>query len=157
MPYRKKMIKDLLVAGLMIVLLYALIQINLNLSPTAMALRSPIETIISRMFTDNPANETLQIGSYPTISPDSTGAVHFVGEVVNKGNEPARSVQIIATFYDSQNRVIGTKSAFPTPDTIVPGQAAPFDLITGIDDTIQIRYIDHVKFHLDWRDSNHPF
>lgn len=111
---------------------------------------------MARMYTDNPANETLQM-NYPTISQDSVGAVHFVGEVVNKGIESARFVEVVATFYNSGNQVIGTKSTFTDPGTIVPGQAAPFELITGFGDTIQVAYIDHVKFHLDWRDSNHPF
>jgi hypothetical protein len=128
----------------------------LNLSPSAIALTSPIETLMSRLYTDNPANETLQMRN-PTISQDSIGAVHFIGEVVNRGNEAARFVEIIATFYDSQNRVIGTHNTFTNPDNIYPGQSAPFELIVGFGDTIQVAYVDHVKFHLDWRDSNHPF
>jgi hypothetical protein len=106
--------------------------------------------------TDNHANETLQM-TYPTINQDSIGAVHFLGEVMNKGNELARFVEIIATFYDSANRVIGTDNTFTNPNNIYPGQSAPFELIVGFGDNIQVAYIDHVKFHLDWRDSNHPF
>ena len=150
------MIKLLVVSSLLILLLSALVGMNFNLIPLTKALRSPIETLMSRMYTDTPANETLHMG-YPTISQDSIGAEHFVSEVVNKGNEVARSVQIIATFYDSQNRVIGTQSTFTNPGSILPGQAAPFDLAVGYGDTIQVANIDHVKFHLDWRDSSHPF
>lgn len=130
------MIRLLAIVGVLVVMLSALNQKKKN--------------------TDNHANETLQM-TYPTINQDSIGAVHFVGEVMNKGNELARLVEIIATFYDSANRVIGTDNTFTNPNNIYPGQSAPFELIVGFGDNIQVAYIDHVKFHLDWRDSNHPF
>ena len=46
-----------------------------------------------------------------------------------------------------------------TPDTINPGQSAPYDLAVGYPyaSTVPVILIDHVKFHLGWRDSNHPF
>lgn len=114
-----------------------------------MALRTNIETAMARMYTDNPANETLQIASHPTINQDTGGTVHFVSEVLNKGSEPASFVKIIATLYDLNNRVIGTQYTYTNPSTILPGQAAPFDLTVGPGDNIPIAHIDHVKFHLD--------
>ena len=114
-----------------------------------------IAQAMSRMYTDNPANDTLQIASYPTISQDSIGAVHFAGEVVNKGNEPAMFVKIIATLYDLNNRVIGTRFTYTDPNTIVAGQAAPFDLSVGFGDNIPVANIDHVKFHVDWTGTGH--
>jgi hypothetical protein len=62
---------------------------------------------------------------------DSTGNLHIVGEVINESFQPLRFVQIIATFYDSNNSVIGTDFTFTSPSTIQPGQRAPFDMIVS--------------------------
>jgi hypothetical protein len=62
---------------------------------------------------------------------DSTGNLHIVGEVINESFQPLRFVQIIATFYDSNNSVIGTDFTFTSPSTIPPGQRAPFDIIVS--------------------------
>jgi hypothetical protein len=59
----------------------------------------------------------------------STGSMHIVGEVTNESYQPIRSVEIIATFYDAYNNVIGTDSTFTKPSTLQPGQRAPFDMI----------------------------
>jgi hypothetical protein len=62
---------------------------------------------------------------------DSTGNLHIVGEVINESFQSLRFVQIIATFYDSNNGVIGTDLTFTSPSTIPPGQRAPFDIIVS--------------------------
>jgi hypothetical protein len=108
-------------------------------------------------YTDNGPNETAQIRLPVMITKDSLGAIHIVSEVINNGQEPAKYVEIIATFYNIQNQVIGTKSTFTTPSTIFPKQVAPFELIVGFGDAIPVEQIERVKFHLDWRDSNDPF
>jgi hypothetical protein len=59
----------------------------------------------------------------------STGSLHIVGEVINESFQPIRFVEITATFYDSNNRVIGTDFTFANPSTLQPGQRAPFDMI----------------------------
>ena len=59
----------------------------------------------------------------------STGSLHIVGEVINESFQPIRFVEITATFYDSNNRVIGTDFTFTNPSTLQPGQIAPFDMI----------------------------
>ena len=59
----------------------------------------------------------------------STGNLHIVGEVINESFQPIRFVEITATFYDSNNRVIGTDFTFTNPSTLQPGQIAPFDMI----------------------------
>lgn len=38
-------------------------------------------------------------------------------------------VKIIATFYDSNNNVVGTDFTYTSPSTLQPGQKAPFDMI----------------------------
>jgi hypothetical protein len=59
----------------------------------------------------------------------STGTLHIVGEIINESFEPVRFVKIIATFYDSNNSVIGTDFTYTTPSTLQPGQKAPFDIL----------------------------
>jgi hypothetical protein len=38
-------------------------------------------------------------------------------------------VKIIATFYDSNNNVVGTDFTYSSPSTLQPEQKAPFDMI----------------------------
>jgi hypothetical protein len=52
-----------------------------------------------------------------------------VGEVVNQSPVTAKFVQITATFYDANNRVVGTDFTFTQPHDLAPGQRAPFDLL----------------------------
>ena len=59
---------------------------------------------------------------------DSIGTLHIVGEVINESYQPVSYVRITATFYDSNNSVIGTDYTFTSPSTLQPGQRAPFDL-----------------------------
>jgi hypothetical protein len=59
----------------------------------------------------------------------STGTLHIVGEIINESFEPVRFVKIIATFYDSNNSVIGTDFTYTSPSTLQPGQKAPFDML----------------------------
>jgi hypothetical protein len=59
----------------------------------------------------------------------STGTLHIVGEIINESFEPVRFVKIIATFYESNNSVIGTDFTYTSPSTLQPGQKAPFDLL----------------------------
>ena len=59
----------------------------------------------------------------------STGTLHIVGEIINESFEPVRFVKTIATFYDSNNSVIGTEFTYTSPSTLQPGQKVPFDMI----------------------------
>ena len=59
---------------------------------------------------------------------DSIGTLHIVGEVINESYQAVSYVRITATFYDSNNSVIGTDYTFTSPSTLQPGQRAPFDL-----------------------------
>jgi hypothetical protein len=59
---------------------------------------------------------------------------HIVGEVQNNGSEQAKFVEVSATLYDSNNKVIGTGSSFTKPENIDPGQKAPFEITVGTND-----------------------
>ena len=57
------------------------------------------------------------------------GTLHIVGEVINESFKSMTFVKIIATFYDSNNNVVGTDFTYTSPSTLQPGQKAPFDMI----------------------------
>ena len=70
---------------------------------------------------------------------------HIVGEVQNNGSETAKFVEVSATLYDSNNKVIGTESTFTKPSEIDPGQKAPFEITVGTDKVMggDLSIIDH--------------
>jgi hypothetical protein len=90
-----------------------------------------------------PSGPLYPIPSFPTPGPSyqspvllsqnsyygSTGSMHIVGEVMNQSPVTARFVKIIATFYNSNNQVIGTESTYADPSQLAPGQRAPFEII----------------------------
>jgi hypothetical protein len=82
---------------------------------------------------------------------DSTGNLHIVGEVINESFQPLRFVQIIATFYDFNNSVIGTDFTFTSPSTIPPGQRAPFDIIVS-DGSIPTSLLAYYTLSVDYLD-----
>ena len=82
---------------------------------------------------------------------DSTGNLHIVGEVLNESFQSLRLVQIIATFYDSNNSVIGTDFTFTSPSTIPPGQGAPFDIIVS-DGSIPTSLLAYYTLSVDYLD-----
>ena len=59
----------------------------------------------------------------------SLPAVEVRGEVKNFGSTCVAFVKVIATFYDSQGRVIGSDFSYTDPDRLEPGQAAPFNIL----------------------------
>jgi hypothetical protein len=75
----------------------------------------------------------------------SSPQYHIVGEVQNNGQETAKFVEVSATLYDSNNKVIGTESTFTKPNDIEPGQKAPFEITVGTDKVMggDLSIIDH--------------
>lgn len=60
---------------------------------------------------------------------DSLGWYHIVGEVQNNSSAPMEFVEVMAKLYNTQQEVIGTKLTFTSPDVIMPGGSASFDII----------------------------
>lgn len=60
---------------------------------------------------------------------DSLGYAHVLGEVTNQGSETTQYAKVSGTFYNDQNRVVGTGFTFTEPSDLQPGQSAPFDLL----------------------------
>jgi hypothetical protein len=59
----------------------------------------------------------------------SPPAVEMRGEVKNFGSTCAAFVEVIATFYDSQGRVIGSYFTYTNPHRLDPGQASPSNIL----------------------------
>ena len=70
---------------------------------------------------------------------------HIVGEVQNNGQQTAKFVEVSATLYDSNNKVIGTEFTFTKPSDIEPGQKAPFEITVDTDKVMggDLNIIDH--------------
>jgi len=85
----------------------------------------------------------LQVLSHNSFT-DSIGTLHVVGEVQNNAPSNAQFVQVIGTFYDNNNQVVGTEFTYTNPSDIPSGQKAPFDL-TLLSASIPISQIDHYR------------
>lgn len=59
---------------------------------------------------------------------DDLGYYKIVGEVQNNGVRESSFVQVICTYYDDSNNVIGSAFTFTQLDTIYVGSSAPFEL-----------------------------
>ena len=77
---------------------------------------------------------------------DSYGSYHIVGEVINVGDQPARFVKVVATFYDSSNVVIATDFTYTELDVILVGRKSPFDIL--FTDEGQIPKIHHYSLSI---------
>jgi hypothetical protein len=65
-----------------------------------------------------------------TISYDNLGYFHIVGEVVNTGQQTATYTKIVATFYDSNETVIGYSFTYAAVDPLSSGATSPFEVST---------------------------
>ncbi len=62
---------------------------------------------------------------------DRIGFYHVVGEIQNGTPDPVTSVQASATFYDKNNKVVGTGFGYTRPTDLGPSDKAPFEIILG--------------------------
>jgi hypothetical protein len=82
---------------------------------------------------------------------DSSGALHIDGEVYNEmALNTAKEVQIIATFHDTNGKVVGSARAFTDPEDLPSGENATFNiLLTSA--SIPIPDIEHYDLVVDWK------
>jgi hypothetical protein len=82
---------------------------------------------------------------------DSSGALHIDGEVYNDvALITAKEVQVIATFYDTNGKAVGTARALTDPEDLPSGENATFNiLLTSA--SIPIADIDHYDLVVDWK------
>ena len=106
-----------------------------------------------KTFTDNPSNDPLYITSY-SFDKDNlldNEVLNIIGEIKNNDTETADFVKLTATFYDANNRTLGSEVAFTDPTTLEPGQSGPFKMAAGIlgNLNVDVDEIRYVKFHLN--------
>ena len=53
---------------------------------------------------------------------------NIIGKVKNIGNGTAEFIQLTFNLYNKQGSLIGTEYTFSDPDTLKPGQKAPFNM-----------------------------
>jgi hypothetical protein len=82
---------------------------------------------------------------------DSSGSLHIDGEVYNDiALKTAKEVQVIATFYDTNGKVVGSIGAATNPEDLPPEENATFNiLLTSA--SIPITDIDHYDLVVDWK------
>jgi hypothetical protein len=61
---------------------------------------------------------------------DSIGVYHLVGNVTNKGDATARSVEVDASFYDSNGRIIDTATGYTGPSDVTSGTSETFEVVS---------------------------
>ena len=86
----------------------------------------------------------LSSSSFTAPNEDGLEYYHIVGEV--KNNSPTDSmnnVKIVATFYDSARRVVGTDFTYTNVDVIRPAEKSSFEII--LDDQDQSQKVDSYK------------
>lgn len=80
------------------------------------------------------------------------GILHVVGEVENDSTVPLNQITIYATFYSSNEKILGTRNTNSILETIMPDKKSPFDLI--INDR-WISEIDHYSLDLKYTPTDH--
>jgi hypothetical protein len=81
---------------------------------------------------------------------DSSG-LHIDGEVYNEMSlKTAMDVQVNATFYDTNGKVVGSAGAFTNPEDLPPEENATFNILLK-SASIPITDIDHYSLVVDWK------
>ena len=73
----------------------------------------------------------------------------FRGQIQNMINKNVEYVTIIATFYDENGKIIGSKSTYTKPNTIKPNMTASFEMI--LEDDIYSNNITSYDVTITWR------
>ncbi|HEX2406554.1 MAG TPA: sulfatase-like hydrolase/transferase, partial [Nitrososphaeraceae archaeon] len=98
---------------------------------------------ISTPNLDNLANEGKILTNYHTMPVCSPARVSLLTGVDNH-------IGGIGTFYDNNNKIVGTSFTFTEPSDLASGEKAPFDLILQ-DTTIPIEQIERYSLKISNR------
>jgi hypothetical protein len=109
-------------------------------------------------FTDMPVNSTIIVPS-PTAKTRNVlepGAIDVTGELKNIGVRQAKLISMVATVYNKFNQTLALENTSPQPNSISPGQSAPFKFSIGVADGLANKTQDvaSVKYHWTWFDEN---
>jgi hypothetical protein len=73
----------------------------------------------------------------------------FIGQVQNMLNKNVEYVTIIATFYDKDGKIIGSKATYTKPNIIKPNMIASFDM--SLNNEISPNNISSYDVTIMWR------
>jgi hypothetical protein len=76
------------------------------------------------------------------------GTTALVGEVKNNSPDTIQFAKVTATYYDDQNKTLGTDFTYTDPMNIPAGSSAPFSLLNQGGEVNQAHLI---KLHLDFQ------
>jgi hypothetical protein len=88
--------------------------------------------------------DTLPLGlRIPTYNStiDAQGRLHVTGQIENIGNEKAINTRAVATFYDSEGKVVAASSSFLDPELLGdlnPNVTQPFEIVLSQDRTTYV-------------------
>ncbi|MGI0020219.1 MAG: FxLYD domain-containing protein [Nitrososphaera sp.] len=101
-----------------------------------------------------PALANAQSGSIITLlssssySSAATGSFYVVGEVRNDTSDPARYVQVKATFYDAAGAAVASSFAFTDIDVMASGEKSPLRIILFADEGADL--VSSFKLAIEW-------
>jgi hypothetical protein len=82
---------------------------------------------------------------------EGNNSTSIVGEITNNGTEPAESVQLTVSFYDSVGGIIETDFAYVEPNRIEAGATAPFNVTLALD-KVAAKEVIAYSIQAAWRD-----
>lgn len=82
-----------------------------------------------------PGVKTFNYSTYINVS----GEPVIVGEVINDGNEPVKSVHVKANFLDPTGQILDSGSTVVAIELIPPGQRAPFKVVGSIQYALNVK------------------
>ena len=81
-----------------------------------------------------------------------TGPVlHIVGEALNQSPDIVSGVRVIATLYDSNNKIVGTgSSSLSISNNLYPNNKSPFEIKIYDSDTSNMQAVSSYALAVDW-------
>ena len=109
-------------------------------------------------YTDMPAISTVIVPTATTKIRNvlQPSAFDITGELKNIGLRQAKFISMVITVYDKFNHTLALENTSPQPNSILPGQSAPFKFSIGVADGLTNRTQDvaSIKYHWTWFDEN---
>lgn len=88
----------------------------------------PLSVFALNIYPINAVGEVIVNDNYSSYIA-SSGAFHVVGEVENIGDTNVEEIYIKVTYYDADDRSIGSQTSSSLQNLLLPGMKSPFDVI----------------------------
>jgi hypothetical protein len=76
---------------------------------------------------------------------------HIAGEALNQSPDTVSSVKVIATLYDSNNRILGTEWSYLTiSNNLLPNNKSPFEIVIYDSDVSNMQAVASYALAVDW-------